>query len=216
MSNRIDSTRFGLIRHAQTHWNLDKLIQGQKDSALTAAGQQQAQVWGHRLSSYTSHRFDRILASDLGRALSTAGWMNQFLQIPISKRSRLRELDWGAWTGKRIRDIQSETPDLLKSMEAAGWHFCPPGGESRQAVRRRAKDALQDAARKWPGQTILTVTHEGVIKCLLYGLTQRAFLPQEPAMIAPYHLHWLVVRDGKLLIERINALALDQDTESIR
>ena len=60
----------------------------------------------------------------------------------------------------------------------------------------------------WPGETILTVIHEGVIKCLLYGLAERKFLPQEPAMIQPHHLHWLVAGETGLEIERVNAIEL--------
>jgi len=202
-------TRFGLIRHAQTLWNQDKLIQGQNDSELTTMGRQQANAWGRRLKEQP---FDRILSSDLGRAVATAQEINYSLQIPMDTTPAIRELDWGDWTGKRIQEIKAEMPALLKSQEAAGWQFCPPSGESRRAAWLRARAALQDAARKWQHETILTVTHEGIIKCLLYGLKLREFLPHEPALIAPYHLHWVVVRDGELLIDQINAIALNQDS----
>ena len=205
MSDQGDATHFGLIRHAQTTWNVDKLIQGQKDTPLTEFGLHQAQTWGQCLSSCA---FDRLLSSDLGRALASAETINRSLQIPIDTSMKLRELDWGAWTGKRVKDIKAKNPQLLTSMEAAGWLFCPPGGESRKKVRKRACEALMAAARKWPGETILTVTHEGVIKCLIYGLLQRAYLPHEPPLIAPYHLHWLVVAAGELRIEQVNAIDL--------
>ena len=208
MPKRKIHTRFGLIRHARTLWNQDKLIQGQSDSELTTTGRQHARQWGRQLKKQI---FNRILSSDLGRTVATSQEINQMLQIPMDTTPDLRELDWGNWTGKRIQDIKVETPALLERQEAAGWRFCPPGGESRQAARQRAQAALLQAAQKWPGETILTVTHEGIIKCLLYGLEQREFLPHEPVLIAPYHLHWLVVRDGVLAIEQVNALALDQD-----
>ena len=201
-------TRFGLIRHAQTLWNQNKLIQGQGDSELTTMGRQQAIAWGQSLKGQS---FDRILTSDLGRTVATVQEINQSLQIPMEIGPGLRELDWGDWTGKRIQEIKVETPVLLKSQEAAGWRFCPPGGESRQAAWRRVQAALLQAAQKWPGETILTVTHGGIIQCLLYGLEKREFLPHEPALIKSYHLHWLVVRDGELAVEQVNALKLDQD-----
>ena len=205
MLNRESSTRFGLIRHAQTVWNQDKMIQGQKDSFLTTAGREQSCTWGQRLAALT---FDRILSSDLGRTVATAELINQVLRLPMKKTSRLREQDWGDWTGRRIRDIENEIPEELRIMEQAGWRFCPPGGENRRDVWLRSRDALEDASRRWPGETILTVTHEGVIKCLLYGLAERKFLPQEPAMIKPYHLHWLVVGEKGAEIEQMNAIEL--------
>lgn len=205
MLDRDSPTRFGLIRHAQTVWNLDKMIQGQKNSSLTTTGRAQSRTWGKRLAPLP---FDRILTSDLGRTVATAELINMALKLPMKKTSQLRELDWGVWTGRRIRDIENEIPEELRIMEQAGWQFCPPGGESRRAVWLRSRGSLEDASKRWPGETILTVTHEGVIKCLLYGLAERKFLPQEPAMIKPRHLHWLVVGETGLEIERVNAIEL--------
>jgi len=205
MADRIPQTRFGLIRHAQTEWNLDKMMQGQKDSPLTMAGQEQSRLWGEQLATVS---FDRILTSDLGRTVATSEWINQTLKLPLGKSSQLRELDWGMWTGRRIQDIKAEMPEELRRQEGAGWEFCAPGGESRREAWIRSRNGLEEASRKWPGETILTVTHEGVIKCLLYGLTERKFLPQEPAMIKPLHLHWLVVGETGLEIEGLNAFEL--------
>ena len=137
MLDRDSPTRFGLIRHAQTVWNLDKMIQGQKDSALTTTGRAQSRTWGERLAPLS---FDRILTSDLGRTVATAELINRALKLPMKKTSRLRELDWGDWTGRRIRDIENEIPEELRIMEQAGWQFCPPGGESRRAVWLRSRE----------------------------------------------------------------------------
>lgn len=205
MLDRESSTHFGLIRHAQTVWNQDKMIQGQNDSFLTTAGRAQSLAWSQRIAALP---FDRILSSDLGRTVATAELINQTLKLPMNKTSRLREQGWGVWEGRRIRDIEKEAPEKLRTMEQAGWLFCPPGGESRRDVWLRSRNALEDASRRWPGETILTVTHEGVIKCLLYGLAERQFLPQEPAMIKPCHLHWLVNGKTGLAIEQVNAIEL--------
>ena len=205
MLDRESPTRFGLIRHAQTVWNLDKMIQGQQDSPLTTTGRAQSRAWGERLAPLP---FDRILSSDLGRTVATAELINRVLKLPMKKTSQLRELDWGGWTGRRVRDIENEIPEELRTMEQAGWKFCPPGGENRRAVWLRSRNALEEASKLWPGETILTVIHEGVIKCLLYGLAERKFLPEEPAMIKPCHLHWLIFGGAGLEIEQVNAIEL--------
>ncbi len=61
----------------------------------------------------------------------------------------------------------------------------------------------------------MTVIHEGVIKCLLYGLAERKYLPQEPAMIEPRHLHWLVAGETGLEIERMNAIELGSSPKEL-
>ena len=197
--------RFGLIRHAQTIWNREKKIQGHSDAPLTAVGERQASSWGQLLLRY---QWDRILASDAGRALTTAERLNAFLKIPIEIDPRFREQDWGQWVGKTIPQIQTAAAGLLNEQIKAGWEFCPPGGEDRTSVLARSRAALQEAFNRWPGENILVVTHEGVIKSLIYYLSGRKFLSTEPALLKSYHLHLLVHdRDG-LRLEGVNKLSL--------
>jgi probable phosphoglycerate mutase len=200
------TTRFGLIRHAQTDWNREKKIQGHSDSALTANGKKQASSWGRRLFQFP---WDRLLASDSGRALTTAERINAFLNIPLETDPRLREQDWGDWVSKTIPQIQTEAYQVLEEQINAGWNFCPPGGESRDSVLERSQEALMEAADRYPGDNLLVVTHEGVIKCLVYYLCGRKFLPTEPRLLQSYRLHWLVFDRQGLQIEKVNALKLD-------
>ena len=205
MQDHNDIIRFGLIRHAQTIWNREKKIQGHKDTPLTADGERQASKWGQILLRYS---WDRILASDADRALATGERINAFLKIPIEIDSRLREQDWGQWVGKTVPQIQAQAAELLAEQTKAGWDFCPPGGEDRKSVLARSQGALQEAINRWPGENILVVTHEGVIKSLLYYLSGRKFLPAEPPLLKSYHLHVLAQdRDG-LRLEAVNSLAL--------
>lgn len=205
MLDKLKLTRFGLIRHARTVWNREKKIQGHSDSPLTADGARQASSWGQILSQYS---WDRILASDTGRALTTAEKINAFLNISIETDPRLREQDWGQWAGKTIPQIQTEAAQVLDEQTSAGWDFCPPGGEDRKSVLARSQRALQAAFDRWPGENILVVTHEGVIKSLVYHLCGRKFLPTEPPLLKSYQLHRLLHdRDG-LRLEAVNVLAL--------
>jgi broad specificity phosphatase PhoE len=198
-------TRFGVIRHAETEWNQEGRIQGHADSALTPKGRQDAARWGGILKS---HGWHRILSSDLGRALETASVINTYLQVPVESDSRLREQDWGRWTTKTLAQIKVEERQELDRQIDAGWEFCPPHGETRLKLWRRSCAALRDAALKWPGQTILTVTHEGVIKSLIYKVLKRNYLPSEPPLIKSPGLHWLIAEGSELHIEKVNAMVL--------
>ena len=205
MPDQYDTTRFGLIRHAQTVWNREKRIQGHSDSPLTADGEKQASSWGKILSQFS---WDRILASDTGRALATAEIINTDLKISLTTETRLREQDWGQWVGKTVRQIEAQAPQVLDEQVYAGWNFCPPGGEPRHSVLKRSQEALQEAAERYPGEILLVVTHEGVVKSLIYHLCGRKFLPGEPAILKSYQLHWLVCDSSGLQIEEINAIRL--------
>lgn len=198
-------TRFGLIRHAQTQWNLEKRIQGHRDSPLTADGKTQVARWGRILGQFS---WDRILASDTGRALETAKRINRFLKISLTTDLRLREQDWGRWAGKTISQINTETSGAMAEQVNAGWDFCPPGGEDRKSVLKRSQRALMEAAAGWSGDNILVVTHEGVVKCIIYHLCGRKFLPTESPIIKSYRLHRLIHDNDGLRLEEVNAIEL--------
>jgi broad specificity phosphatase PhoE len=198
-------TRFGLIRHAQTRWNHEKRIQGQSDSPLTGYGRCQADRWADLLKSFS---WDRILTSDLGRAVETAGRIQCKLGLPVSRDPRLREQDWGRWTGKQLEEIRSQAEQMVRTANDSGWGFRPPGGEDRLSVLRRSRRALVDAARRWPGRTLLTIAHGGVVASLLQDLSGRKWIASEPRLLRTHHLHWLGCDGTELLLEEINALDL--------
>jgi probable phosphoglycerate mutase len=61
----------------------------------------------------------------------------------------------------------------------------------------------------------LIVTHEGVIKSLIYHLAGRRFLPDEPALLKSYNLHWLIFSNDVLRIEAVNALPLETHLKKV-
>jgi len=185
-------TVYYLLRHAPTLWNLEKRIQGHWDSELVPDCSAKIEALAPRLDALD---LSRILTSDLGRAKSTTGMLNLHLRLPVTVERRLREQQFGDWTGKYWRDIPAEA---LKAAAAQGWDFRPPGGESRADVRMRVEHALLDASRSAPGRNVLVVTHQGVIKSLLNHLLGRSFLPDDAPAFDPDRLQQVVCQDGVL------------------
>ncbi|NIR34946.1 MAG: hypothetical protein GWN07_02520, partial [Actinobacteria bacterium] len=66
--------------------------QGHGDSALTARGRKQASDLGRRLAG---SRFDRVVASDLGRVLETSALAG----LEPEKDPAWREVSLGDWEG---------------------------------------------------------------------------------------------------------------------
>ena len=202
----VKDTRFGIIRHAKTLWNIQKKIQGHTDVALSPQGIEQAKNWAEQIEE--AGPFNKIFASDLKRCLQTVEIINTSMRLSVHTDKRLRELDWGQWVGKTGDELQNEIPDALASRLRAGWEFRPPAGETRRELLERAEKALLEAHARWEGQNILVVTHGGVIKCLTYSLLGRRFHPDEPPVIAPYNIHMLSVSKNRLKLEKLNALGL--------
>jgi probable phosphoglycerate mutase len=198
-------TTFGVIRHAETAWNREKRIQGHQDSPLTQEGEMRADRWGLALRAF---HWDRILASDTGRAVATASRINAYLQVPLEVDSRLRELDWGCWTAKTVAQLRQEEGEMLAIQERAGWDFQPPQGESRRSQLARCRQALREAAGRTPGDSILVVTHGGVIKCLAHGLPGSGPLAADEIGAHSYRLYWVAAVGGRLSLDGLNALVL--------
>jgi len=198
------TTHFGLLRHAETVWNRERRIQGQQDSPLTAEGLARAEGWGRWL---TRDPWTRIVASDLGRAHGSAAAINRSLALPLTLEPLLREQDWGEWTGLRLSEIRARDATGLAAA-GAGWDFQPPGGERRRTVLARGRRALMAAARAWPGEWILVVSHEGMLKSLLYDLIERGPGVTAGVRLSPGCLHRLRSDGVTLHLVELNAHVL--------
>ncbi len=195
------TTIFGLLRHGQTEWNVAKRIQGSGNSPLSPAGRRQTAEWVPVLARYG---WQRIIASDQERVVETVAILNRQWQLPTSHDTRLREQRWGEWEGLTIADIKQRFAGELEARVALGWQFAPPGGESRLSVRDRSLAALRAAAEAWPGEKILVVCHQGVIKTTLYHLTGREFVPGADPLLHHDRFHLLSCRGQELLPLELN------------
>jgi len=192
-------TRLALIRHARTEWNAEGRIQGLNDSPLTPDGLESARSWSGTLAPFN---FSALYSSPLGRAMHTARVVGGPLGLQPVPVEDLREQAFGEWTGRTVAELRAQ--GVLAQQEALGWAFTPPGGEDRRAVLERAWNCLVDMAARHVGESVLVVTHEGVLRALLYALKGRDYLPDEPKILAPRALHVLCAQDGCLRIEAWN------------
>ena len=197
-------TLLALMRHGKTLWNEEGRIQGRQDSPLSAKGSKQVHEWGQFLQDYS---IDQIIASDLGRVQETVAILQQYCETPPVKwNPALREQAWGKWEGKTFRELKTEQPEELAAQIRAGWDFCPPDGESRKEVLQRALLAINETLQEFPGKRILIVSHEGIVKSLIYHLAGRAFLPEEKKLLQKRQLHMLLGRHDTLSLGPLNIL----------
>jgi broad specificity phosphatase PhoE len=192
-------TRIALLRHAETEWNAQGRVQGQANSPLTPVGV----AWAEDCARNLAHMdFTALYASPLGRAQATVRIVGRAMGLEPRPEPALMEQSYGAWTGhslKMLREMGFMGPQM-----ALGWACTPPVGESRQEVLQRSWQALVAMGARHPGETVLAVTHEGVVRCIAYVLLGRDFLPQEPTVLVTRTLLWLRVEDDCLAIEAMN------------
>jgi broad specificity phosphatase PhoE len=184
-----------LLRHGETAWNLERRMQGSRDSALTARGRAQAAAMGRALATELAREPGPtvFLRSPLGRTCETALIIGSALGLDPSEwrdDPRLAELRYGDWEGSTWAEIEVDHPDALASWRADPEGFCPPGGETHLELRRRSAEALADIIAS--GTRTVVVSHGvsgAVMRGLLHGLDARAMFVLEKPQDAFFRLH---------------------------
>lgn len=165
-------TRVLLLRHGQSTWNAEGRWQGWADPPLSAAGEEQARQAAVALRGAG---FDRIVSSDLVRAVRTAEVMAAELGVAaVERHPGLRERDVGEWSGCTTAEIEARWPGQLQAWRD-GHLEQPPGGESRPALSERVMAAV--AALAAGDGVLLAVTHGGVIRLVERRLGIEASAP---------------------------------------
>ena len=158
---------FYIVRHGETDWNAEHRVQGQTDVALNAMGEVQAREAGALLK--TIH-FDAAYSSDLVRARRTAEMIVLDRELEVRTSKLLREQHFGKFEG----NLWSETSHLFderkKLSEEELLHHKVADEESHFEVSTRLFTFLREVSVISSGQTILIVSHGGIMRYLLVRL----------------------------------------------
>jgi len=155
--------RIYLVRHGETMWNVEKRLQGWKDSPLTDNGLRSAKRLAKRLQDI---RLDRVFSSDQKRALTTAEIIAKDRNIPIEVLSSLRELNFGSWEGMTISEIETLYPLEYSTYKTDPDRYTSVGGESIEQLFDRASKALKIIG-SCGEENVLVVTHGVTIRALM-------------------------------------------------
>jgi probable phosphoglycerate mutase len=156
----VPTTRVLLARHGETEWNRTGRWQGHADPPLNAAGRRQAETLAAQLAG---GGVAAIYSSDLRRAAETARIVADRLGLAVTERPELREIDVGSWSGLTSEDVRTRFPEAFER-----WRSGEIGhdGETREELALRVVPAVEALAHAHPGETVLVVTHGGVIRAL--------------------------------------------------
>jgi broad specificity phosphatase PhoE len=180
------SRRFFVLRHGETHFNVEQKLQGHCNSPLTPKGRAQARAVGTALKAYLGPEF-HFYASSLGRAVQTAEIVRAALgcaETSIIKEPRLMEFALGLWEQRTVPSIKSQHPELAG---AGDWYLHAPEAESFDEVRSRLASWLAELP---PQGDIVVVSHaltgialRGMLLDLSYEDCWRQDLPQDAFFI---------------------------------
>ncbi len=155
-------TRFVLLRHGQTAWNLERKNQGKEDIPLDDVGRRQGE---QALVALADYPFDVVWSSPLRRAAETAERVAAATGQAVRVDERLVERSYGEWEGRTPEEIGAPYEAYRRDRVL----FRPPGGETGIEVFCRCVSFLHDAIAEGP-QSHLVVSHGGTIAFLTAAL----------------------------------------------
>ena len=155
-----------LLRHGETKHTRAKRFSGSGglDPSLSDDGRAQAVAAAARLRQLGG--VDAVVASPLARTRETADVVAAALGLDVRIDEGVAECAFGDWEGLTFAEVQAQDPVALEQW-LASTAVAPPGGESFDELTGRVGRARDRLIARYPGQTVVVVTHVSPIKTLV-------------------------------------------------
>ncbi|XP_070763168.1 probable fructose-2,6-bisphosphatase TIGAR A [Enoplosus armatus] len=130
-----------LVRHGETQYNKEGLLQGQAiDAPLSEIGLQQAEAAGRYLKDV---KFSSVFVSNMLRAQQTAETIvkhnSSCSGLQMARDHLLKERSFGVAEGRPVTDMK----EMAKAAGQSFPGFTPPEGETQEQVKERVKQFLE-------------------------------------------------------------------------
>ncbi|WP_151082845.1 histidine phosphatase family protein [Nocardioides cynanchi] len=180
--------RLVVARHGEAAYESD--LMSEAGGSLTPLGRAQARELGERLAG---ERVAGVVCSELARAVQTAEIAAAVLGLPVTVREGLQEFPAGDFRG-RPYDHGLFDP-MVQAWLAGDLALGVPGGETGRQTADRVLAVLDGIADQYRGETVLVVSHGGVILSLWGALAPgAAHAPVED--LVPNCASYVVERDA--------------------
>jgi len=151
----LTNTHLGLLRHGQTDWNINFLLQGVTDIPMNQTGIEQVKL---AAKAIRAEDWDVVLTSPLSRARQTAEIIaSQHGYTEIIEQELLIERSFGEAEGLSHEQWRAKYSNL----------DVIPGGESRTQLAERSRLLLETISQELAGKRVLAISHGALIRTLL-------------------------------------------------
>jgi probable phosphoglycerate mutase len=162
------SKKIYIIRHGQTDYNLQGIVQGSGvDSSLNATGRAQAHAF---YNAFQHVPFDKIYTSSLKRTSET---VSEFIQLGIAHETMpgLNEISWGTNEGQKITPEEDAYYHwMLQQWQSGNTALRIQGGESPDEVAARQKPVIEKIMSDEQSRNVLICMHGRAMRILLCQL----------------------------------------------
>ncbi|MGA2157696.1 MAG: histidine phosphatase family protein [Dehalococcoidia bacterium] len=160
-----------LIRHGETVWNKQRIIQGSgSDTELSETGKMQVAKLALAVKDVP---FTAIYSSPMQRAMETAGAIAGHHGLEVHPEPDLREIHVGELEGMSMENFAKGFSQYLVDWQTKGEELNFNGGEKLGEFRDRVWSVVEKIVKSNPGATVALVSHYFVtatIVCTALGL----------------------------------------------
>lgn len=153
-----------LVRHGETDFNTQRILQGHLDTYLNIKGYLQAKKTAEKLKN---EKIDVIISSDLKRAYHTALVIAQRHKRKVILTPLLRERHFGILEGRSFEESRKmlwcfgfEDEDLNQQVENNARKYKI---ENHAKIKTRLQKLLEEI-KKHKNKTVVLVTHAGTMR----------------------------------------------------
>lgn len=163
-----NETIFFLVRHGEGEQNvlriLNSLSEGER-FGLTDAGRAQVAATAKELAD---ENVDVMYSSPIRRTRETSEIISIATGVEIRFDERLRETDFGVWSGRSADDFWKKYPDPMSRLDG----HAEDGLEGFRAMRMRLAEFLREVLVEHAGERIVLVSHGDPLEQLHGILTE--------------------------------------------
>ena len=163
-------SRLVFLRHAHSTANEAGVLAGRMEGvSLSKQGLAQAEALIDRIGPVV---FKQIRVSPLSRCQETIRpWLNSAHSKNVESYSLddgLNEVDYGAWSGRKLKSLQREK--MWKEIQSKPSKVTFPNGESIKGAQKRALAAIFQAHEEDRKGNLLFISHGDIIKATIAAL----------------------------------------------
>ncbi len=158
-----------ILRHGQTDYNLQRIVQGSGiDAPLNATGRQQATAFFQR---YRDVPFEAVLTSGLVRTHQT---VESFIEQGMrwERFEELNEMSWGKYEGRPgTPELKADYQRMVAEWQAGNYDYALEGAESARQLADRLQRFIDHLVGR-PERHLLVCSHGRAMRCLVCLLKQ--------------------------------------------
>lgn len=155
-----------VVRHGHVEGIDMPRFRGRMHLPLTASGLHQAEQTGEYVRRIAPHPA-RIYSSPMTRCITTGTIIGKPLGLVPQPCDGLNDIDYGAWQGRLVSEVSSESPSAVATWFSSPTEAEIPGGETLHGVADRVGLTIAEIIKENAGNTIVVVGHDSVNRVLL-------------------------------------------------